>query len=91
MGLIESILGYAKNLITIENKVSALHEEIRTMASTMEIMTDKIAMISERLARVEGKFEAYENIAVRTQGATKQIKEIQPPHESSGTPHRKKE
>ncbi len=76
MGLIESFLGYAKSLIVIESKVSELHGDVHDILATLEILTSKMATLSERVAKIEGKFEAYETMAQRTVR-----KEIKPPPE----------
>jgi len=73
MGLIESVLGYAKNLIVIESKVTALNDDIKNMAATLELVTDKLATLSERVSKIEGKFEVYETLAQRSQELRKQI------------------
>jgi chromosome segregation ATPase len=73
MGLIESFLGYAKSLIVIESKVSRLQSDVGDMANTLEVLTGKVATLSERLAKIEGKFEAYERMAQRVEKSRKQI------------------
>ena len=45
-----------KKVILIEEKVSTLAEDVKTLALRFQDL-------SERLARVEGKFEAYERVA----------------------------
>jgi len=45
-----------KKIIIIEEKVTTLAEDVKSLALRFQ-------EISERLARIEGKFEAYERIA----------------------------
>lgn len=82
MGLIESFLGYAKSLIVIESKVSGLQSNVHDMADTLEIITNKVATLAERVAKIEGKFEAYETMAQRVEMGRKQI---EPPEAAAGT------
>lgn len=46
-----------KKVILIEEKITALAGDVRTLALRYQDL-------AERLARVEGKFEAYERVAV---------------------------
>ncbi len=73
MGLIESFLAYAKSLIVIESKVSGLHDDVHDILATLDLLTDKVTALSERVARIEGKFEAYETMAQRIETDGKQI------------------
>ena len=82
MGLIESFLGYAKSMIVIESKVSELQSGVHDMAGTLEILTNKLATLSERVAKIEGKFEAYETLAKRVEMGRKQK---EPPEAAAGS------
>ena len=45
-----------KKIILIEEKVTTLAEDVKTLALRYQ-------ELSERVARIEGKFEAYERVA----------------------------
>lgn len=68
MGAIESFLGFAKNLIIVESKVSELQKDVRELGGALETLTDKVATLAERVARIEGTINAYETIAARASG-----------------------
>lgn len=49
-----------RKIILIEEKVTTLAEDVKTLALRYQDL-------SERLARIEGKFEAYERVAAASQ------------------------
>ncbi len=49
-----------RKIILIEEKVTMLAEDVKTLALRYQDL-------SERLARIEGKFEAYERVAASAQ------------------------
>jgi len=57
MAWLEKILDGLKRIIVMENKVTELSKDV-------EFLSAGYAGLSERLARIEGKFEAYERVAL---------------------------
>jgi hypothetical protein len=58
-----------KKVILIEEKISSLSEDVKLLALRCQ-------NLSERLARVEGKFEAYERVATATATVAAQQKRL---------------
>ena len=48
-------------------KVILIEEKVTTLASDQKLLAERYQDLSERLARIEGKFEAYERVATAGQ------------------------
>ncbi len=60
MSWVAEALKALKKVILIEEKVTTLAEDLKELAIRYQDL-------SERLARIEGKFETYERVATATQ------------------------
>lgn len=58
MSAFESLLSTVKTMIVLESKLNDLNKNL-------DLLTDGYRLLSERVSRLEGKFEAYENVASR--------------------------
>jgi hypothetical protein len=54
---------WAADALKSLKKVILLEEKITTLADDLKMLAQRYQDLSERLARVEGKFEAYERVA----------------------------
>jgi len=56
-------MSWAADALKSLRKVILIEEKITTMADDVKILALRYQDLSERLARIEGKFEAYERVA----------------------------
>jgi len=56
-------MSWAADALKSLKKVILIEEKITTMADDVKILALRHQDLSERLARIEGKFEAYERVA----------------------------
>ena len=67
MAWLEKILDGLKRIIVMETRVTELAKDV-------EVLSAGYAGLSERLARIEGKFEAYERVALSGKALQKSAK-----------------
>ena len=64
-------MSWAGDALKTLKKVIIIEERVTTLADDVKMLALRYKDLSERLARIEGKFEAYERVA--TAGAQQKI------------------